>query len=511
MSGKQAKVKKKGAKKTMVKTPVSVPNNMRLTEFFVRNVRCFAGENRVPIRPITLLVGENSTGKTTFLGCYQRFIDMLSMSPVPIPDGEFSRPPFFMGGFPDIARRVGSGRSKPREFSIGGVISGVVGMQSPVVVSGSFESNNEEAQMSRMILVFSDNEVFAVSKPKVIKPKAMEVSGKYSDSTDSSELKVSYITGPGFDCKIALPPFLGESMDYNSVCLMVGLFGPIRERLAKKDGKLADAFAGSAEDNANLQKFLRRNFHISKKDDSSAVILQMRSLFSGLGDCTAVAPIRPMPQRSYDPIVNGNIEDRFLVKLSRMARVTPEKWKAFRKLFMEFGVKSGMFSQLEVEAHGKGVDAPFSLRVNARGVNANIADVGYGVSQLLPFLGRIVEASLDMKNKHFLFQQPEDHLHPRAQAEFASLIANAAKKDGHTFLVETHSDFIVDRICMHVAEGDIASDDVALLFFEPQKSGGKVKIRHIELNSNGEPISTPKGYRDFFLHETERALGLRKG
>ena len=39
-------------------------------ELILQDVRCFQDEQRGRLRPITLLVGENSTGKTTFLGCY---------------------------------------------------------------------------------------------------------------------------------------------------------------------------------------------------------------------------------------------------------------------------------------------------------------------------------------------------------------------------------------------------------------------------------------------------------
>ena len=138
-----------------------------------------------------------------------------------------------------------------------------------------------------------------------------------------------------------------------------------------------------------------------------------------------------------------------------------------------------MFSDLKLETYGQKADAPFSFRVHAQGVDANVADVGYGISQLIPFLGRVVDASLEKDPKHFLFQQPEDHLHPRAQAEFASFIANAAKKDGHTFLVETHSDFIVDRLRICMADGLIDPKDVALLYFEPQKSKGAVKFTQL--------------------------------
>ena len=44
---------------------------MQLTEFTLQNLRCFASCQRFAIRPLTLLVGENSTGKTTMLGGFQ--------------------------------------------------------------------------------------------------------------------------------------------------------------------------------------------------------------------------------------------------------------------------------------------------------------------------------------------------------------------------------------------------------------------------------------------------------
>ena len=45
---------------------MDVPRELTLCD-----VRCFQDAQRGNLRPITLLVGENSTGKTTFLGCYR--------------------------------------------------------------------------------------------------------------------------------------------------------------------------------------------------------------------------------------------------------------------------------------------------------------------------------------------------------------------------------------------------------------------------------------------------------
>ena len=519
MSGRKAKAIRKSAKKTAAEKSASAPasNGARLEEFIIGNVRCFAGEQRVPIRPITLLVGENSTGKTTFLGCYQRFVDMLSIPSVRPPDGEFSRPPFFMGGFSDIARRV-KGRTKPREFRMGGVVVRESGVVSPLVFVYSYGEEKGEASASRLAIGFPDGGELTISKGKIVADKERSV-------IKGVPMVEVMLSGPRF--RHALPSFNlwgDDLLNYNAVVNTIGIGGahppsPPKEEIVEKIRELgfpprsrhAHALKGPRMNYDRMRRFVEEKFHapIASDEPTEGFILNANVIVS-LGECVAVAPIRPLPRRSYESVINGNAEERFLAQMSRMSRINSKEWGQLRGRLVEFGVKSEMFSDLKLENHGQAADAPFSLRVNTRGVDANIADVGYGVSQLLPFLGRVVKASLEKERKHFLFQQPEDHLHPRAQAAFASFIADSAKKDGHTFLVETHSDFIVDRVCTHVAKGEIAADNVALLYFEQNKADGTVQIHRIELNRNGEPVAVPKGYRDFFQHETERVLGLRK-
>ena len=51
---------------------------MNITQFTMEEVRCFAERQEFNIRPLTFLVGENSTGKTTALGCFQILANYLS-------------------------------------------------------------------------------------------------------------------------------------------------------------------------------------------------------------------------------------------------------------------------------------------------------------------------------------------------------------------------------------------------------------------------------------------------
>ena len=101
---------------------------------------------------------------------------------------------------------------------------------------------------------------------------------------------------------------------------------------------------------------------------------------------------------------------------------------------VEFGKRSGLFQNIEVKNLGGSMGNPFQLKVKVRGPNSNIIDVGYGVSQILPILVYILEVPIFpvplMGPPFFLLQQPEVHLHPRAQAELSSFLATLASEGG---------------------------------------------------------------------------------
>ncbi|SPF35082.1 conserved hypothetical protein [Candidatus Sulfopaludibacter sp. SbA4] len=122
------------------------------------------------------------------------------------------------------------------------------------------------------------------------------------------------------------------------------------------------------------------------------------------------------------------------------------------------------------------------------------------MSQALPIL-------VDTLQRHetFLLQQPEVHLHPRAQAEMGSFFARQAGKN-RRFVIETHSDHLVDRIRMEVRDGKLRPDDVSLLYFERHKHGATV--HNLELDKNGSITNPPASYRQFFLNEERDLLGV---
>ena len=135
---------------------------------------------------------------------------------------------------------------------------------------------------------------------------------------------------------------------------------------------------------------------------------------------------------------------------------------------VEFGKSSGLFQNIDVRNFGGSMGNPFQLKVKVRGPNSNIIDVGYGVNQILPMLVNILDPPVPrrplLKMPFFLLQQPEIHLHPRAQAELSSLLATLANEGNRTFIVETHSDYMIDRARIEIRKGTIRPEGVSLIY-----------------------------------------------
>ena len=75
-------------------------------------------------------------------------------------------------------------------------------------------------------------------------------------------------------------------------------------------------------------------------------------------------------------------------------------------------------------------------------------------------------------------------------------------------MVETHSDHLLDRVRMDVRDRatTLHPDDVSILFFERDRLD--VRIHSLRIDDQGNVLGAPSGYRQFFMDETRRSLGL---
>ena len=221
----------------------------------------------------------------------------------------------------------------------------------------------------------------------------------------------------------------------------------------------------------------------------------------------AFAPVRSMPKRTYDPVQSFPMSEGGHVPmiLSRIFREDRDKWVQLKQQLEKFGEQSGLFREISVRPLGESASDPFQLTVRVRDKAVNLLDVGYGVSQILPI---IVDPLIQRGTRFFLLQQPEVHLHPRGQAALATFLLDQTQDSNRRFIVETHSDQIIDRLRIEVRDRKLDPEIVSLLYFEQGRNG--VRIHEIELDSEGNLTNAPSSYRDFFLNEEYSLLGIQR-
>ena len=136
----------------------------------------------------------------------------------------------------------------------------------------------------------------------------------------------------------------------------------------------------------------------------------------------------------------------------------------------------------------------------------NLADVGYGCSQILPILvagfSRPVGSTL-------IVQQPEIHLHPKAQAALGDFVCDVAER-GVQLLIETHSEHLLLRLQSHVASGRLPAQDVAVHYVYANKEKHKKTAKLLPLGDDGLfKEKWPEGFFPERLIEAKRVAGFK--
>ena len=158
--------------------------------------------------------------------------------------------------------------------------------------------------------------------------------------------------------------------------------------------------------------------------------------------------------------------------------------------------KLGIAESLSLEPVGEGARIWEALVEQQAGeTRVNLADVGFGVSQVLPVIVALLSAQ---PGSLVILEHPEIHLHPKIQSELADLLIDVANAGEIQILVESHSEHLLARIQRRVAEanrnGDgLTPDDVRLYFCELEQ--GRSKRRKLEMLPSGVITNWP---RDFF-------------
>ena len=436
-------------------------------EIRLRDFRCFHKEQIARLAPLTLLVGDNSTGKTSFLAALRAIWETASQSV----DPDFRAAPYDLGAFPEIVHSQCDEETRATSFGIG------------------FSGRRRQTPF-RFDVVFTSRA--AAPYPTAVSWKTEEVwiqhpgaSGKLA-TIDFGIRNRSWRIHSDRNYRLA-GPFL--SLRSHWIWRTIYEIDESPDRLEKLSGTLKEP---SRDD-------LRKISHVLREFPMFA---RSEQLFAG-------APIRSSPRRTYDPSrLSPDPEGSYVPTYFAHAHFQDdEQWPRLKAELEKFGRSSGLFHEIGVKQLGDMEGGPFQLEVTklgkgGKGQKRNLIDVGYGVSQVLPVIAELFRPD---GPPMFLFQQPEVHLHPSAQAALGSLFCEAASS-GRQLIIETHSDYILDRIRLDIRDKrtDLKSDDVSILYFEREDQ--EVSIHSIRIDDEGDVLDAPEGYRRFFKDELNRVI-----
>jgi len=129
--------------------------------------------------------------------------------------------------------------------------------------------------------------------------------------------------------------------------------------------------------------------------------------------------------------------------------------------------------------------------------------MGSGVSFAIGILISCLSAK---QGDIIVVENPEIHLHPRAQSElteFLCFVANA----GVQIILETHSDHVFNGVRKAISNKNISNSDVAVQFFQLEENGLSTSS-HILINKHGRVVSHVNGLFDQFDEDLDQILGL---
>jgi len=244
-----------------------------------------------------------------------------------------------------------------------------------------------------------------------------------------------------------------------------------------------------------------------------------------------LGPLRPEARRIYhlehleamewEQMGRGALADYVSNKIDAPELDALNEW--VRKLEFGFAVSSPQSSLI------KELAALFVIEIieNEAGFRVNLADVGSGVAQVLPV---VMQGLLAKPGTMIIVEQPELHLHPSAQAVLADVLIKKSH-EGVRFLVETHSEHILLRLQRRIAETtfdklvaqrsknaekneprnegpELVSENFTLIFI--YRSEMESNVEKIKADSHGQLEAPSSKFEDFFRGDYEDVVSRNK-
>lgn len=476
----------------------------------IENFKIFAQTGKIPIKPLTVIVGKNSSGKSSaiqaMLLLQQSMLERAIANPLPQLVLNGSR--YEAGTYRDVIHNHEEERNLVFSFDV------------------SIAPNQSMARRESLVAL-------------KVAPVYRQRFPMYWYRDASSDLP------PGSAASIQLcfrfeEPF-GPTLD--TISVHIDNIGTTQfSAKAPSDGppKLTVVESTIPWKNKELEFFssgllphldyysATRSSKSPAKDVTRFIYTMSRALYE-VGDFFAhlqfLGPFRQSPQRQYlfsgfSATDAGDKGERAVDLLVTEHILAGNKAGHLQKAVSYWMKRLDLAGDLRIRSLAKQANL-FEVRVRNAGYQtlANFADVGFGISQVLPV---IIQGLITPVGGTFVVQQPELHLHPDAQAELADFFFYLAS-NGIKCIVETHSEYFLIRLRRRLAEKysppkigierkhvelSIDRDEVSVIYpSEASEDGSGAVFKQLKIDESFQFENLPDG---FMNQSVEERLGLLK-
>ena len=416
-----------------------------ITAITVRGFKSINNEQTIEVRPLTILAGANSSGKSSFIQALLLLKQTVELS--------FDAGPLCLSG------------PNARFSSFADILFGA---------STNHSSSDSVFSVSIQI---NQSQVISIDYGRV-EDEIQILKCSYSGLPNIDDVTLRYGQEP-----YPIEPFAEHPKFASFIDVLGQLFGPgekYRSCLRDQCFLIPVIQIQNGESTVELPQRLSDRFK-----GAIQKVLHLPGLRG--------APERAYPKSSYGPEFPGTFESYTASVLAHWQNHSTAQFAGVVRDLQHLGLTSRMrASPLD--------DTRVELRVGRLPQSTeddliNISDVGLGVSQVLPV---IVACHVAKPGQMVYVEQPEIHLHPKAQFLLARILVDAANR-GVRLVVETHSSLLLLGIQAAVAEGKLEPSKVQLNWFERNQATGATVVTSRDLDEAGRFGDWPADFDDVTL------------